>query len=162
MARIFMDNGNGIVVGVRLNSAAGFGSLKFPPLDVGGRSRPFVITRVMISQQDVAQWISTLKNRLYVYSFGQEPGKLAVSGVAFHRICGDEDRGMFSGTIRLLDQYDAHCLSARDTPIKISIGERTLEAYLIGCQIDTGTADALLTQFTLSLLYAPPTVRANG
>lgn len=147
---------NGLVVVVNGEGTSRVGALQIPAFRNAGPlfgSKPFLINRISIAQRAVAQFQVSLEQVMYIYNFGEEVGRFDVSGVAFHRTCDGVSE--FTGVTALMKVYEQYSLSNSSSPIKISIDTMTINAYLIGHQIETGDPMNMLTSFTMNMVFAP-------
>lgn len=104
--------------------------------------------------QGAHQYLHTLRDVIYVYTFGERVGQVELSGFAFQGLCGQDKTT--TGIDDIKDFYDNNRLSSRGTPILISLGITTaLQAFLVGFGVGIADPQSGLAQFTLSLTYPP-------
>ena len=111
-----------------------------------------IITRVSYEQKTNSQFQQSLDNIIYVYSFGDQMGNLAVSGIVFPRICSSpSDNGIHN----LMKFYREQRVSRAVTNVKVMFGNETIRGYLVGMGLDTlDTADGT-HRFVLQLKTIP-------
>lgn len=94
------------------------------------------------------QFMHTLGNSIYVYSFGDKVGQISVSGLAFNKGCGASEIGLNS----VRNYYQKNKLSVRSDPLKLTLGGTTMLGMLVG--IDDGTQDPSVPMFPFNLHFA--------
>lgn len=107
-----------------------------------------VITQVQISRRCNVQFLHTLRNFIYVYSFGDRVSDLTISGIAFLDSC----EGLLSGLDGVEAFYAANRVSVRGLPLVVAFGSLTvLQAHLVGEQNGIADSQTGLGQFSLQL-----------
>ena len=78
------------------------------------------------------QFMKSLDEAVYVYSFGDEMGNVKVSGKAFAKSC--EARSAGDGLSSIFDYYQRHRASKRKAPVHIALPDSaiTMQGFLIG------------------------------
>lgn len=124
-----------------------------------GISNSVVITGLASDQQANVQLAPSLREALYIYSFGDKIGNFRISGIAFMRGCvGNLFTPPFDGLIDVLNFYDKNSLANQVEPITISLGEYTLNAYLVGRSFTTLSPETNIIEFNLTLAVPPKRV----
>jgi hypothetical protein len=100
-----------------------------------------IITAVGYNQTCNAQFLQTLDNAIYIYSFGDRIGEIQIQGLAFAGLACTPSQ---AGVVDILRYYRDNRLSKTGLPIKIAIGTEVIKGYLIGCRVltqnpETGT-----------------------
>ena len=155
MAVIFSSASDGVVTAVVVGRATP-STLKIPNLR-GISGRDIVVTNVEVSQDVAAQFMKSLRSALYIYSFGDNIGRLRISGIAFHKRCSGSEE--FAGVTQLLQFYRSNSIAEKIAPLKVSFGSFTLEAFLIGHKITTLSSEHVLTQFNMDLAVPPTQIK---
>jgi len=114
-----------------------------------------VVTDVQGGHREALQATPAFRRRLFVDSFGREPGRLRVAGVAFAGGCSDDAT---HGLEYVRDFYDAHCASARAEPVTVLLGTTGAArdvGFLVGLDTAVDRADLRLGSFALTLATLP-------
>lgn len=121
-----------------------------------------VMTGFAINQQGNFQFMHTLRDFIYVYSFGERIGELVINGIAFAGICtpGNENcaAGVNSSTgfDNVFSYYDRNRLSMIGRPLKINFGQFTvLYGFLTNFNFQMQDPQMGLGQFSLRFMYVP-------
>src|SRR5271165_5385492 len=83
-----------------------------------------IITRFTFSQAVNAQFLHTLGNAIYIYTFGDRIGQVTISGLSFANDCngnGISTSGAH-GAVNMIQWYQTNRLSNRGSPVRILIG----------------------------------------
>jgi hypothetical protein len=115
-----------------------------------------ILTGIGVSGQTAAQFSHSLRDHIYVYSFGERVGDLSVQGLAFAGTC--EAASMRStGLDWLIYYYNNFRLSTIGRPVTVVVGALTaLGGFLTGFSAQAQDPETGLTQFTLQFKYPPP------
>jgi hypothetical protein len=123
----------------------------FPP---DGRAG-LIVTELAIQRHGNFQFLHTLKDLVYVYSFGERIGMIRASGLAFASMCEGSTTG---GLPVLLDYYEGHRLEMQSRPISIAIGTSNngrFRGFLCEMNVDVARPEARLAQFGLQFHVLP-------
>ena len=156
MPDVFNAQSEGSVVALSIGRAIP-GAIQIDGLE----SRNLVVSRFGVSRNANAQFMPTLRNSIFIYSFGDKIGEMEVSGVAFHRLCnGSGNSGdSFAGLAEVGEFYDSKGLgAAKDNSIKpvyVSLGTISIKAFLIGVQVSSLNPESNLMQFSLQFAVIP-------
>lgn len=116
-----------------------------------------IITEFSVQFQGQQQFMHTLRDFIYVYSFGEGIAQARMSGVAFADTC-PKQHGM-TGPEQLINYYDHFRLSKQGQAMQFAIGGasgRAFHAYLTGMQVVLRAAEQQnLTDFTLNFAVPP-------
>lgn len=131
-----------------------------------------ILTSIGIRTSGNTQFLHTLRNFIYVYSFGDRISDLVISGLAFNRSCtsiGPEpdpaDPSVVSsptdsGLERLLDYYDRNKTSHREQALSIAIGRRpALQGFLSELSVNLDDPATMVARFSLGIKYLPEGTR---
>lgn len=116
-----------------------------------------IITGLSVQFQGQQQFLHTLRDFIYVYSFGEGMGNARLSGLAFADTC---PRGhAMTGPEQIINYYDQFRLSKLGQAMQFAVGGasgRAFHAYLTGMQISIRTQEQKnLADFTLNF-HVPP------
>lgn len=107
-----------------------------------------VITRGMVAKQGNFQFMHTLGDGIFLYTFGDRIGQIILSGLAFAGSCTDNSDQL--GIEHVLRYYEENRISHREDPIRVTIGtSTTFNAYL--GQISASLADPENRIFTFDM-----------
>jgi hypothetical protein len=143
----------GIIVAIKQPGSLP-GSLSLP----GGLSERVVITGVGHSQSAHVQFQQSLRNAIYLYSFGDRPGQTQIRGLAFAASCRQTSRSA-SGVEELLTYYAKNRVSATGVPIQIRIGVTPVDGFLMACSVETDRPELLSYGFNLTLATVPDSLQ---
>jgi hypothetical protein len=154
VAKVFMPSEGGITVLPKSGSLPG--SIKL----VGSSlSSKVIFTGFGYAQSGHAQFQPSLRNALYVTSFGDKPGQIELSGMAFSydatRNCNAPNRVSGSGAEELLDYYRDKRLAAKGEAVEVKVGAKPVRGFLMACRVENRDAKTMAYQFSLSLLTVP-------
>jgi hypothetical protein len=127
----------------------------FPTGDQGA----VIITELAIQRAGNYQFLHTLKDLIYVYSFGERIGQIRASGLAFARLCNG-----VQGLESTLAYYEINRLENRADPISIVIGTSgagRFRGFLTEVNLDVSRPDARMAQFGMQF-HAMPSASANS
>jgi hypothetical protein len=126
--------------------------------DVSWATTRSIITRVTVSHQGNFQFLHTLGNDVYIYSFGDRVGSLTISGLAMANACGgglDQQHG----AELILGWYNANRLSSRQAPVRVTLGQKTaIDGFVIGSNVDVIDPATRVVAYSLSLAVLPDKV----
>ncbi len=117
-----------------------------------------IITTARISGDSNVQFMYTLRDAIYLTTFGDKMGSMSLSGYLFLTsplVCGRN-----SGAVPLKTFYDKFFESyviKRPDPLKILIGTTlTIKAFLLSFQMQITDPQFMLGQFSMQLAVVPP------
>jgi hypothetical protein len=123
-----------------------------------GSTSGIIITEMAIQRHGNFQFMHTLKDLVYVYSFGERIGQIRASGLAFARLCNGTQ-----GLSAILEYYEKNRLENRSDPISIVIGTSgagRFRAFLVELNAEVARPEARLAQFGLQF-HALPSAKAT-
>lgn len=112
-----------------------------------------ILTRITVSHQVNAQFLHTVGNRVYIYSFGDRIGQITLSGLAFAQTC-ERGPSVHSGT-NVFSWYIANKASTKVTPLFVTIYNATFQAFLLGLNMEVVDPATKLVQWNLTLATMP-------
>lgn len=149
MPYIFANNA-GLVTSVGLDSGVpGIISVTNSDNSKLEQLQAVIITSIGIGQAVNIQFMPSLDQVLYIYAFGDRPGNVSISGIAFDRTCqAKESPG--TGILNVLDYYDTSRASVESKIMTVSIGDgkRTLQGFLV--KMDSNLADPSIRSFSFT------------
>lgn len=121
-------------------------------------TRRSIITRVTVSQRGNFQFLHTLGNDIYIYTFGDRIGSVTISGLAMASDC-DASSDAQHGVEKILAWYSDNRLAQRKSPVLVTIGAQTvIEGFVAGNDCDVVDPSIQLVQYNLSLITLPEKV----
>lgn len=113
-----------------------------------------IITRANLSASCNFQLMHALGGDAYLYVFGDRVGQSTLSGLAFETFCEEDQSNI--GIEQVRKYYNENRLSAREMPLKITIGGgMSIKAYLAAFNADVEDAANRIWRFSLSFLEPP-------
>jgi hypothetical protein len=112
---------------------------------IDGSQFGVIVTELAIQLHGNYQFLHTLKDLIYVYSFGPRIGQIRLNGIAFAQLCGGT-----LGLKQVIGYYEANCLDNRATPISLTIGTDTsgrFRGFLTELNFDVTRPESQLAQF---------------
>lgn len=163
MPEVFSSSPGSVLVVSSLSAAPL--SISVPELTARGTAYGTVrsiLTSVGLSERTNSQFINTLRNFVYVYTFGDRPGDLVLSGLSFLQPCdgtlgvlvgqaGSEVRLLRTGFELLRAFYRRNRMSRRALPVNIAIGSSiALNGFLTGVDLVAQDPTSAMGQFSLT------------
>lgn len=97
-------------------------------MHIGGVGNSIVLTSVGFSLDANVQFMHSLRNVVYVYSFGERMGVIEINGIIFYRPCG----GVTAGMGGALGFYRANSVAAKSSPVSITIANASFRGFVRG------------------------------
>ena len=123
-----------------------------------------VITSFRAALAGKQQFLHTLEDLIYVYTFGEAIGALTISGVCFSSGCNPTSSGA-TGVEEILAFYELNKLSTTGRPITLQIGTTAagrFYGFLVGCNVDVNAPEHQLGSFSLAFQTIPTSPAALG
>jgi hypothetical protein len=114
------------------------------------------ITGFALEQNGNYQFLHTVNDFIYVYSFGDRVGELVVSGIGFAATCANASNAKLCN---VYDFYRKNKLSANGR-LSVTIGDcpdSTFYAFLTGCRLEMQDPATLIGQWSLRFSVIPKT-----
>lgn len=129
-----------------ISFGGGSGSLRAP------------VTGFALEQNGNFQFLHTVNDFIYVYSFGDRVGELVISGIGFAKTCSSANDAKLCG---VLDFYNANKLSKVGN-LSVTLGDCAppFFAFLTGMRMELQDPRTLVAQWSLRLNVVPK--RARG
>lgn len=114
-----------------------------------------VVTNMTFQSQGNVQFLHTLRDFIYIYTFGERIGELTIHGVSFAFPCEHPSQPTH-GLEYVLAYYSINRTAARATPIPIVLGSSTtFWAFLTGIKLDFHDAEKNMGQFVMTFHSIP-------
>lgn len=192
MAELLFDNSPGLVRVMQLasGSAPGLISVRGKSGNLTGQNS-VIIQSIGVSQEVQAQFMVSLQKLVYIYCFGDRPGQITVTGLAFDSFClgnaGSNDpftppppfnfsatglsgsasnagggSAAMAGVDTIMSYYTINRAVAEDNIIKVLLGKTSFQGYLISMNMQTANTEQKMFQFTLTIWTVPNKVGPDG
>ena len=117
------------------------------------------VTGFALEQNGNFQFLHTLNDFIYVYSFGDRIGELVVSGIGFAKPCSQANDGKICS---VLDFYNKNKMS-RVGDLSVSLGDCAppFFAFLTGMRMELQDPRTLVAQWSLRLNVVPKRPRGG-
>lgn len=162
MARLFYDNAGKMAVirGMGLPavvSIAGAGGVNF-----GGNG--VIVTQIGLGQSANVQIQPSLRQSIYVYSFGDAMGSLQIGGMAYmgQRCDGGGGGQQVDGIADILRFYSTNRISVTGKHVTVAIGRTALSGFLMGVQAGNSDSENRLFNWSMSLAALPDFAGLGG
>lgn len=118
-----------------------------------GLSASTVLIQSMgVSQSANVQFMQSLKDKIYIYVFGEAPGTLTVSGIILYHSC---NVGSSSGLKEILNYYRKNSVTKRSSPVHIVIGTSSIDGYLRQVDGSIDNPELGMGRFTFTMTSIP-------
>lgn len=114
-----------------------------------------IVTRLTLSQSTNTQFLHTLGSRIYIYNFGDQIGRLGLSGLGFGNPCTGGGCDDMTGLEGMYQWYRKNRASTRKRPVEMMIGSQPLEGTVVNFNADIIEAASGLVQWELQLATVP-------
>lgn len=129
----------------------------------GGQLFRALITQVNVTQQGGYQFIHTLRDRIFMYVFGERIGELVISGLTTTGGCdADDSNPGLAGIESVMAYYQAMRATRRNAPVNISIGRVAFKAFLLSMRTDIADAETGLGHFVFRFHFPPRSATIGG
>lgn len=117
------------------------------------------ITGFALEQNGNYQFLHTVNDFIYVYSFGDRIGELTVSGIGFAKPCDSANSGKLCG---VLDFYNENKI-ANVGDLSVQLGDCTppFFAFLTGMRMELQDPKLLVAQWSLRFSLVPKKARSG-
>lgn len=113
-----------------------------------------VITSLGLKLNGNCQFLNTMRDFLYVYSFGDLPADVIISGMAFSTDCADSSG--LTGVDKLLQYYATNRVSKRQDAVAVAIGKQApLYGFITGMAVDLSDPILMAAGFSMMIKAAP-------
>lgn len=114
-----------------------------------------IITSFRVQTQSGVQFLHTLRDFIYVYSFGERIGDMTLSGVSFAFQCETQDI-LYHGLEYALAYYLLNRAATRPTPVTVVLGGGTpFFGFLVGMNMELADTERVLGNFNYTFKIIP-------
>lgn len=114
-----------------------------------------IITRVGLSLAGNYQFLHTLGNDVYIYTFGDRMGQAVFHGISFAQACGAGPS--VTGFELLENWYQQNRIAARKKPVKITLGAGLVfDGFVVSLRGDVQDSIHRTVQYELTISLLPP------
>lgn len=119
----------------------------------GGASLTLPVTGFAIEQSGNYQFLNTVNNFIYVYSFGDRIGEMVVSGVGFVKTCSGADNAKLCNVFNF---YNSNKIS-KGRQLSVTIGDcgEAFYAFLTGMRVELQDPMTMIGQWSLRFNIVP-------
>lgn len=119
-----------------------------------------IITGFRVQLRGGAQFMHTLNEFIYVYTFGERMGQVSLSGLSFYQDCQDFDEALQGvpdhGLEEVIGYYGFNRVNERVLPVTIVLGTTTsFDCFLTDMSADLVDTERVLGNWTLNLAAIP-------
>lgn len=149
---MLLENCAGFVHVVPSGSNGGVGFYKLEPTIENATGSACLIIGIPLVYQEITQPVVTLDENRILYVFGSAWTDTMINGML---LLGDSSTGGRQ-LATLLDWYGTNKVSAstEGKSVKLSVGGRSVDAYITGLRLDAANPDTNTQLFTLTALTA--------
>lgn len=121
-----------------------------------------IITQVVVQNQGGFQFMHTLRDKIFLYIFGERIGQMSISGLTFAAGCAVDGNSNFTGIEAAVGYYQTCRATKRSVPLQVSIGRLAFKAFLLGVKTDIVDPDTGLGHFNFTLFFPPTSVNSGS
>lgn len=117
-----------------------------------------LLTDLAYNQATNTQFMPTLSDAIYMYSFGDHMGDVRIGGICGLETCVNGSVGGEGGLVGVLMFYNVNRVSSRTNPgtvITVQCATQTIEGYLTACQVASISPETRLFRFSMTLRTLP-------
>lgn len=119
-----------------------------------------LVTGLSMTGQSGYQVMHTLRQYIYIYTFGERVGEITVSGLSFNLDCTQDLPANNTGLAKLYNWYQANRISTTGAHIALTLSPGlTVNAFLVDFRYQVEDPSIGLAQFSLHFIYPPSLVR---
>ena len=108
------------------------------------------ITSIGFNQSANVQFMHSLSNLIYVYSFGERMGSMEVNGITFYRPCSGR-----CGIGNILGFYQQNSVSIKSALTSVTIADNNIRGFVQGMRSLFSDPDKGVLGFSISLATIP-------
>lgn len=123
----------------------GLGNFPFA-IRFGFNTQRAILTQASVEHQGNMQFLNSINDLIHIYVFGERPGEMQLSGLAFPQMCDGGD-----GVADVLNYYYNNRAAIRGQPVVVQFGSITYQGFLDATRVDVIRPEALLAQWFLRL-----------
>ncbi len=129
----------------------GVGFYKLEPKINAAGGGACLILGIPLAYQEIVQPTVTLDDKRTLYVFGSAWSETMINGVLL--LGGNRTQGRTLGA--LLDWYEKNRVSKRPEPVSLSVGSKTIDAYVVGLRLDAANPAINTQNFSIIALTSP-------
>lgn len=118
----------------------------------GGEVFRAIITQISVQRRGGFQFMHTLSDFIYLYTFTERIGQLNIGGITFSDGCGGSGS---SGFDAVMAYYEINRATASIIPIAVSVGSIGFSAFLMGMSSAIFNPELGLGSFSFQLFFPP-------
>lgn len=126
----------------------GVGFYKVEPTIQPAGGGAVLILGIPLVYQEIVQPTVTLDDKRTLYIFGSAWSETMINGVLL--LGGNRTQG--KTLVSLLDWYETNRVSKLKGPVKLSVGSRAIDAYIVGLRIDAANPSINTQNFSIIAL----------
>ena len=112
-----------------------------------------VTTGVRVAFGSNHQFLTTVRNFIYVYVFGDHMGEFSINGITFTGGCNS---GGIDGLSGVLSYYRQKNLAATGKPVSVQLGAGSFRAFLTGVEATMDDPAQSIGKFKMQFNMVPP------
>lgn len=117
----------------------------------GFNAKAAVIIAPAVGQKVNIQFMTSLKEAVYAYVFGDQMGNISLNGFAFASRCDDDSNGIKE----LFEYYDEYRASVRKEIVTITIADRAFSGFLVALNVRPQSPENMVSEFNMELSSLP-------
>lgn len=98
---------------------------------------------------------NSLKKTVYVYTMGEKPGTIELSGIVFPTQTCAILRGRLTGFEKIRTYYQTYNVSANGAPVIVTIGKTVIEGFLMRWRCNISQPETGVGAFSLIMMTPP-------
>lgn len=121
-------------------------------------SHKAIVTRVSVSAAVNLQILQTIGSGVFVSVFGDKPGQISLSGLAFGESCGQlvpRADDTIHGLGLMLKHYGTHRAAKRRIPVQVALGGSAFQGILVGGDFALADAASNVGSWQLTIISLP-------
>lgn len=125
--------------------------------DITFESHKSIITSVGISEQCNAQFLHTIGDSVYVYTFGDRMGEVRLGGISFAANCDDSGAEVEHGLVSIRKFFHANKVSKIRNPMHVllSASGEEIQAYLVAWTGQVVQSEHRVFEWSLQMAAVP-------
>jgi len=115
-----------------------------------------IVNNISVQAQGGYQFLHTLSDFIYLYTFNERVGEIMFSGLAFAGTCDDQLDEEETGIEKLILWYEQERATVRKQPIIITLGTSvSYTAFLTSMKMDIVNPENAMAQFAMRFNFIP-------
>jgi len=117
-----------------------------------------IIVAPAITQKVNVQFMTSLKEAVYAYVFGDQMGSITLSGLAFSSRCEDDKNGIKE----LFEYYDENRASVKKEVVTVTIADKAFSGFLIAMNVQPQDPEHMISSFNMDVAVLPEKKNGGG